>query len=123
MSLQNVIDSQQINDCIKEYLIFNKFTNTKECFDAEIKAKQVSNKLTEKKQINFNSSNETIQTPKLYNLVLSEPIQKNQDFESKYKFETVHRKYLQILEAARQIFSSSINILEFLNKNQEVIYY
>ena len=41
----NIPENAEIVDYIKEYLRFNKLTNTLECFDAEFKTKQVSNKM------------------------------------------------------------------------------
>ena len=117
MSLQNILDTQHINDYIKEYLLFNNFTNTHECFEAEIKTKQVSNKLLNKKTVESNFSK---QMPHLYDAIINNPEKKSGDFDMHHKFEFLHRKYLQILEAGRQIFSISVNILEFLNKNYEV---
>ncbi len=37
--------NNEINEYIKEYLIYNKLSNTVECLEAELKTKQAQNKV------------------------------------------------------------------------------
>ena len=39
----------EINEYVKEYLKYNNYENSYECFEAEIRTKQVATKLSEKK--------------------------------------------------------------------------
>lgn len=43
------METAELNEYIKSYLKFNKFTNSLECFEAEINAKRMSSKLDDKK--------------------------------------------------------------------------
>lgn len=110
----------ELNDYIREYLKYNGFSNTLECLDAELRTKQVSNKLTSKNPLgNSNHQKTTDDVPRLYSLVRSDKKGgKDPNLEKEHK--SLQKKYAQILQAARQIFSVSVSCLQLLHNLKEV---
>ena len=121
MNVQNQLqaENQEIFEYIKEFLKFNSFSNTLECFDAEIKTKQVSNKVTNK-QPNLLLKKED--QPRLYSLLKSEGSKTKREINLEKEFKAFNKKYQQILQAGRQIFSVSINLLQMLHSMKEVYF-
>lgn len=114
-SLQS--ENQEIYEYIREFLKFNSFSNTLECFDAEIKTKQVSNKVLNK-QMNPLMKKEDL--PRLNSLFKSEGGKTKREITLEKEFKAFNKKYQQILQAGRQIFSVSINLLQMLHSMKEV---
>lgn len=114
-SLQS--ENQEIYEYIREFLKFNSFSNTLECFDAEIKTKQVSNKVLNK-QMNLLMKKEDL--PRLYSLFKSDGGKTKREITLEKEFKAFNKKYQQILQAGRQIFSVSINLLQMLHSMKEV---
>ncbi len=46
--MQNLPEAAEVNEYIKEYLRYAGLLSSLECFEAEVKTKQVSNKITNK---------------------------------------------------------------------------
>lgn len=120
MNAQNQfqLENQEIYEYIKEFLKFNSFSNTLECFEAENKTKQVSNKVTNK-QPNLLLKKED--QPRLYSLLKSDGAKTKREINLEKEFKTFNKKYQQILQAGRQIFSVSINLLQMLHSMKEVL--
>lgn len=110
-------ENQEIYEYIKEFLKFNSFTNTLECFEAEIKTKQVSSKVINKQT---NPLMKKEDQPRLYSLLKSDGAKTKREINLEKEFKTFNKKYQQILQAGRQIFSVSINLLQMLHSMKEV---
>lgn len=119
MKAQNDLqaDNLEIFDYIKEFLKFNSFSNTLECFEAEFKTKQVSSKVTNR-QPNLLMKKED--QPRLYSLLKSDGAKTKREINLEKEFKAFNKKYQQILQAGRQIFSVSINLLQMLHSMKEV---
>lgn len=114
MNSENV----ELNDYIREYLKYNGFSNTLDCFDAELRTKQVSNKLGSKNVLGNSNQQKSEDIPRLYSFIRSDKLKKETVLEKDHKALT--KKYNQILQAARQIFSVSVSCLQLLHNLKEV---
>lgn len=113
MNVQNLMDGQHIKELFKDFLTCYGYTNTLDCFNAEGKSLQILAK-----------GPKNPQPPKIYNFLNMNNLRQNdQDAQNKAKIELIHKKYLQMLEAGRQIFSVSINMIVFMSKNREVLHF
>lgn len=112
MSFQINADNQKLEELIKEFLKYNNFSNTFECFEAEIKTKNVTGKLIKK-----NTESVEMETPKLYGFLTGENIREKKLEET---LRDLQKQYLMILQAARAVFSNSVKMLEFLDNHKEV---
>lgn len=110
-------EDQEIYEYIKEYLKYNNLSNTLECFEAENKTKLVSSKVTNKKQ-NILVKKEEL--PRIYTLFKAEGNKTKREINMEKEMKTFNKKYQQILQAGRQIFSVSINLLQMLHSMKEV---
>ena len=112
-------ENLELNEYIREYLKFNGFSNTLECLDAELRTKQVSNKLTSKNPLGNSNHQKTDDLPRLYSFVrVDKKGGKDPNLEKEHK--SLQKKYQQILQAARQIFSVSVSCLQLLHNLKEV---
>lgn len=111
------MDELEIQDYLKEFLKYHNFSNTLECFEAEIKTKQVSNKVMNKKQNIFNKKEEM---PRIYSLFKTDGNKTKREINMEKEMKNFNKKYQQILQAGRQIFSVSINLLQMLHSMKEV---
>ena len=109
------METQDINQHILEYLRYHNFTNTLECFEAEIRTKQVSSKVTGKGQ-----SQKGDDLPRIYALVKGDSKTKRDTVLDK-DYKALNKKYNQVLQAARQIFSVSVSCLQLLHNLREVL--
>ncbi len=114
MNSENV----ELNEYIREYLKYNGFTNTLECLDVELRSKQVSNKLSSKNVLGNSNQQKSEDIPRLYSFVRGGS-KKDTTLDKEHKALT--KKYNQILQAARQIFSVSVSCLQLLHNLKEVI--
>ncbi|CAD8172837.1 unnamed protein product [Paramecium pentaurelia] len=111
-----VPDSNEINEYIKEYLKYSGYSNTLECFEAEIKSKQVSSKMSNKQQ-QQKQLNDDI--PRIFQLLKTDNIKTKREINLEKEQKLFNKKYQQILQAGRQIFSVSINLLQLLHSLKE----
>ena len=117
------MDNHEIYDYIKEFLKFNNFTNTFECLEAEIRTKQVSNKLSTKQGSNQHTINKLDDQPRLYQLIKGVDLKSKRETNLEKDLKNMNKKYNQVLQAARPIFSVSVNCLQLLHTLKEVILY
>jgi len=110
---------QEINDYFKEYLKYNNMTNTLECFEAEIKSKEVTNKMKDK-QVPKSTKKEDL--PRIYNFFLADGSKSKRELNLEKDIKTLNKKYQQILQAGRQIFSVAMNLLQLLHSMKEVFH-
>ena len=94
------MEPQEINQHIIEYLRYNNYTSTLEHFESELR-KQAAGKLP----IKPHSRGEE---PKIYSMVRADA------------HKALNKKYNQVLQAARQIFSVSVSCLQLLHSLKEV---
>ncbi|KAM3135807.1 hypothetical protein pb186bvf_012060 [Paramecium bursaria] len=105
-------EQSEINEYIKEYLRHSNFVNTLECFEAEIKSKQVSTKMLNKfNQVKKNDED----LPRIYLLLKNDTLKTKREINLEKEQKQFNKKYQQILQAGRQIFSVSINLLQLLH--------
>lgn len=106
---------QQLHKNILEYLNFGKFENTFECFDSEIRAKVVSQKLL---QSRFDLTDEA--TPELFRVMKG--ITKDEVKRKKAKDELSERteQYLDLLAGTRQMFSLIVKLMDYVGKQKKV---
>lgn len=109
-------DIQKLHETIKDYLNNQEFENTLECFEHEIKTKILNKQLTEI-TVDIGDTN----TPELFKLMKGDSNKNQQErIQSKVYHETL-RKYLDLLTAARQIFSASVSLIQKTELNEAVI--
>lgn len=117
MNQGHSMEELEIQDYFKEFLKYHHFSNTLECLEAEIKTKQVSNKVVNKKQNIFNKKEEM---PRIYSLFKTDGNKTKREINMEKEMKNFNKKYQQILQAGRQIFSVSINLLQMLHSMKEV---
>ncbi|CAD8056604.1 unnamed protein product [Paramecium sonneborni] len=69
-------DVNEINEYIKEYLRYSNYYNTFECFEAEIKSKQVTNKMLNKQQVIKQTGDDM---PRIFHLLKSDNIKSKRE--------------------------------------------
>jgi len=104
------MDNIEINDYIKEYLRHYNFQNTIECFEAEIRTKQVSTKMNQKL-----SSQKLEDQPRICQLLKGDSSKLKLNINADKELKQLNKKYGQVLQAARQIFSVAVNCLQLLH--------
>lgn len=113
------METNDINQYVLEYLKFHNYTNTLECFEAEIRTKQVSSKLTGKVPgLSQNAKGEDL--PKIYGMMKGETAKTKRETTLDKDYKALNKKYNQVLQAARQIFSVSVSCLQLLHNLKEV---
>ncbi|EGR27657.1 hypothetical protein IMG5_191980 [Ichthyophthirius multifiliis] len=114
--MQNLPDCNEVNKYIKEYLQYLGLNNTLDCFEAELKSKQVINKVVKQQQ---QQSSRPEDLPRLYQLLKGDNKQSKRELNLEKDMKAQNKKYQQILQAGRQIFSVSINLLQILHSLKE----
>ena len=110
------MDNIEINDYIKEYLRHYNFQNTIECFEAEIRTKQVSTKMNSK------LTNQKLEDqPRICQLLKGDSSKLKLNINADKELKQLNKKYGQVLQAARQIFSVAVNCLQLLHNLKDVI--
>lgn len=107
-----------INENIKEYFRFHGYVNTLECFEAEIRAKIVSSKL--QNGMIPDLSGKEKEEPRIYSLFTGAEAKTNREMNTEKEMKETKRQFHQIRQAARQIFSVSVSLIEKLNKMKEI---
>lgn len=108
-------ENVEINEYIKEYLRHYNFGSTAECFEAELRNKQVSSKATSKANAQKNED-----LPRLLQLFKGDNAKLKRDLNAEKELKSVNKKYGQVLQAARQIFSVAVNCLQLLHNLKDV---
>ena len=106
MNTQGIIE---INEYIKEYLRHHNMFSTLEKFEEEIKTKQIPAKLRA-----GNSHGLTKEDPKLHYLFKKTDKKTVRELNLEQDFKEINKKYNLVIQAARQIFSVSINLIQTL---------
>lgn len=109
------LGSQTINEYIKEYLSYNNFKNTYDCFSAELQAKTVSTKL-----VNKESEKENANQPRIYNFLKADNEKTEKENALEREFVDLMNNYKKLITASRNILSASITMLDFMEKNKNV---
>ena len=109
------LGQETLNEYIKEYLSFNEFKNTYDCFTAELRSRKVSTKL-----INKTNQQEKPQPPRIYEFLKDDHAKTIKENNLEAQLYTINRSYKQVLLSARSILSVSIGIIEFIEENSEV---
>ena len=111
-SIQNV---NEINDYIREYFRYHNMLNTLENFEDEIKNKQMPQFLK--------TNNRTLKKdePRFHHLFSAENPKTKRELNAEKDKNSINQKYKQVIQAARQIFSVSINLLQNLINIKEVM--
>lgn len=108
------MDNLEINDYIKEYLRHYNFQNTIECFEAELRTKQVS-------KMNSKASTQKLEDqPRICQLLKGDSSKLKLNINADKELKQLNKKYSQVLQAARQIFSVAVNCLQLLHNLKDV---
>lgn len=89
--------------------------NTAECFEAEVKSKLASGRSIKPSSIPRNE-----ELPRLYLMLKGDGTKTKREINLENDIKAQNKKYQQILQAGRQIFSVSINLLQILHQFREV---
>ena len=111
------IGSSTINDYIKEYLSYNSFQNTYDCFTAELQAKTVTKQLISPK-----NPEEKKNPPKIMGFLLSDKARTDRENSLENSLFAILNAYKKVLNSSRLILSNSMNLVEFLHENKEVFF-
>lgn len=109
------MDNIEVNDYIREYLRHYNFQNTIECFEAELRTKQVSGKTTSKLP-----SQKLEDQPRICQLLKGDTSKLKVNLNAEKELKQLNKKYTQVLQAARQIFSVAVNCLQLLHSLKDV---
>ena len=90
-SMENV----EINEYIKQYLKFNEFQNTLECFTAEINTQRMSSKLN--KKLIMKDPEQSMDAPRLYSMLKSEQIKTFREKQLSENYKIIHKKYTEVI--------------------------
>lgn len=96
-------ENQRINQLIKDFFKYKKFDNAQECFDAEIKTK----KFIKSK----NKPSQGQKEPILNRMIRGESYQTLKEENKKRDIKERRKRYQNLLQAGRQVFSIAINCL------------
>jgi hypothetical protein len=109
------VDQTEVNEYVREYLRYAGFSNTLEIFDSEIKTKAVSSKLAR-----ANAAQRNEEEPRIYSFFKPDQTKTRRELNLEKDHKDFQKKYNMILQAARQIFSVSVNCLQLLHSMKEV---
>ena len=109
------MDNLEINDYIREYLRHYNCQSTLECFEAEIRTKPIASKMNVK-----TPAQKLDDQPRLCQL-LKGNASKVKNLNTERDLKQLNKKYGQVLQAARQIFSVSVNCLQLLHNLKDVL--
>ena len=112
------LGSETINQYIKEYLSYNEFKNTYDCFVAELQAKTVSIKLISQKP-----KENKPDAPRIYELLKGDKEKTLKENTLEEGLWNINNAYKKTLNAGRNVLSASIGFIEFLDANKEVLIY
>lgn len=109
------MDNFEINEYIKEYLRHYNLQSTVESFEAELRSKHVSSKMSSK-----SNAQKLEDQPRLCQLLKSDNSKLKRDLNADKELKQLNKKYGQVLQAARQIFSVAVNCLQLLHNLKDV---
>jgi hypothetical protein len=105
----------EINEYIKEYLAYNDYANSLECFEAEIRTKQVSAKLMNKQQPKQPVVRQNLPYPRIYGMMKGEQVKGRREEQLEREFMDISKRFTQILAASKQIFSVAVGALQIIS--------
>ena len=118
LDVQLQVDNTQLNDYIKEYLRYNNFINTLECFEAEVRTKQVSKQLQVRPQDFQPRKNQDL--PRFYAMLKGESVKVRREMDLENELAYISKRFLQVLQAARHIFSIAVSLVQLCATVKEV---
>lgn len=108
-------DIQKLHEHIKEYFVFAKFENSYECFEAEINTKIVSKKLVD---LDFDITSE--KSPELVRMLKGISSNTILNRKREQQLEEANERYIDLLAAARQIYSLVIKLMNMCENEKSV---
>lgn len=99
----------EANEYIKEYLRYHNMFNTLEAFEEEAKTRQIPSKLRKGVATSLQKDE-----PKLHFLFKKEDKKSVNELNCEQELKEIGKKYNLVIQAARQIFSVSINLIQTL---------
>lgn len=108
-------DIQKLHEHIKEYFAFAKFENSYECFEAEINTKIVSKKLVD---LDFDITSE--KSPELVRMLKGISSNTILNRKREQQLEEANERYIDLLAAARQIYSLVIKLMNLCENEKSV---
>ena len=108
-------DFNKINDYIKEFLKFNKYNSTLDCFEAEERTKFVTKKAIISEINRVPSESQMEDFPRLYRFFDTDVDKTGREKRLEKDIKLLQSKHQSVLASARQIFSIAINWLQHLH--------
>lgn len=109
---------EEINEYIKEYLRHHNMFGTLENFENEVKVKQLPARL---KQAHTGTLPK--EEPKLHQLFKKNDKKTQNEINLEHEYKEINKKYNLVIQAARQIFTVSINLIQTLLGVRSVIFF
>lgn len=100
---------QEINEYVKEYLRHHNMFTTLEAFEKEVKTKQIPQRMRAMANDNLPKDE-----PKMHKLFSSTEKKSVKELNCEQDFKEINKKYTLVIQAARQIFSVSMNLIQTL---------
>ncbi|KRX08064.1 Armadillo-type fold [Pseudocohnilembus persalinus] len=122
--MQNIGDQAfEINEYFKEYLRYIGLHSTLECFEADVKVKLTQQKVLKQQQQQGQQQQQKKENledlPRICQLLSQDSGKTKRELNLEKELKAQNKKYQQILQAGRQIFSVSINLLQMLHSFRE----
>jgi len=112
---KNKRDFNKINDYIKEFLKFNKYNSTLDCFEAEERTKFVTKKAIQTEINRVPVEDQMEDFPRLYRFFDTDSDKTARERRLEKETKLLQSKHQAVLQSARQIFSIAINCLQHLH--------
>ena len=109
----------EINKNILDYLQYNSYQNSYECFEAEIRTKVVSKKLT-KKPKEKPQLQKPRDPPRIYTMMKGDDARTKRETTLEKELKTISKRFLQVLQAGREILSVAVDSCQQLSKFTDV---
>ena len=114
------MDNLQINDLIKDYLRYNSFDNSYECFDAEIRTKIVAKKLTQKPN-ESKALEKPRDPPRIYTMIKGENARTKRENNLEKDIEFISKKFMQVIQAGREVTAIAVKSIQMLSRFTDVL--
>lgn len=108
-------DFTKINGYIKEFLKFNRYNSTLDCFEAEERTKFVTKKAITTEINKVPSESQMEEFPRLYRFFDTDSDKTAREKRLDKEMKLLQSKHSSVLNSARQIFSIAINCLQHLH--------
>lgn len=109
-------DQFEINEYIKEYLQYSQYDNTFECFEAEIRTKQVAKKLVNPEKLEQSKKKVSKDPPRIFGMMQGEHAKSSRESNLEREYNQIKKRYTQVAAAAKQVLAVAINSITMLHE-------